>query len=200
MNKRTCFQCQVALPEGAHGSRKYCSDVCKSWAAWLGPGMSKHCGDCGEPMLASRTSKQAGGRCAKCSVHGHGGYKLGCRCGVCREAKNKTQRDFGRRRFEASGEWPRGRWIKTDDRAALYERDGWTCLICGLPTSREWSMGDPAAPTLDHIKPRSAGGTHDPLNLRTTHALCNAIRTDREDMPDKEVARLALARVAEPVA
>lgn len=115
--------------------------------------------------------------------HGWGGYSRGCRCDICREAKNAAQRKFSRRRFEETGQWPRGRWIREADRLALYERDGWTCQICGEPVNRTPWANDPRDATLDHIIPRSKGGTHDPENLRTACHLCNASRGDREEVP-----------------
>lgn len=172
------------------------------------PSMSLTCRICNLPMQKSRTSKPQGEAAhnhCRAGVawrphgvsggHGHGGYKRGCRCEVCREAKNSTQRRFGRRRLAETGEWPRGRWIKTADRLAIYERDSWTCQICDLPTMTEWVNGNHASPTLDHIIPQSHGGSHSPENLRTAHALCNAIRTDRTEMTNDEIAALARGRL-----
>jgi len=67
-------------------------------------------------------------------------------------------------------------------RLAVYERDGWTCQLCGDPTSREYISGDPFSPTLDHILPRSLGGGDDESNLRLTHAICNSLRRDQSEV------------------
>lgn len=61
----------------------------------------------------------------------------------------------------------------------VHERDQWICQLCGTPTLREWVKGDLRSPTLDHIMPRSLGGSDDIGNLRTAHWLCNAIRGDQ---------------------
>lgn len=58
----------------------------------------------------------------------------------------------------------------------IHERDHWTCWLCGTPTSPEWTALDPLAPTLDHLIPRVHGGTDDPDNLGTAHAICNSRR------------------------
>jgi hypothetical protein len=63
--------------------------------------------------------------------------------------------------------------------AMIHERDNWTCWLCDQPTSRNYSSTDPDAPTLDHLVPRSLGGTNEPNNLATAHALCNATRGAR---------------------
>lgn len=80
-------------------------------------------------------------------------------------------------------------------RRRLYERDGWTCQICAEPTSREYVMGDPWSPTLDHIEPQSYAliPDHSDSNLRTAHAFCNTYRSDGA-LTDEEVRSLALAR------
>ncbi|WP_230671022.1 HNH endonuclease [Rathayibacter sp. Leaf248] len=63
--------------------------------------------------------------------------------------------------------------------AAIHDRDAYTCWLCGTPTSPTWTVGDPLAPTLDHLIPQAHGGTDDPDNLGTAHAICNARRGDR---------------------
>lgn len=163
MNNRTCRVCGDAFT-AANPRKVYCSTRCK---------------DRGKP-----SAKWQGRENAPKGGHGAGGYERGCRCAVCREVKNATQRKFSRTRFEATGEWPRGRWIKTADRLALYERDGWTCQICGESVNRTPWANDPKDATLDHIVPRSKGGSHDAENLRTACQLCNALRGDREEAAD----------------
>ena len=71
------------------------------------------------------------------------------------------------------------RWRK--HALAVHERDQWTCLLCGTPTLREWVKGDMRSPTLDHIMPRSLGGSDDIGNLRTAHWLCNSIRGNQAE-------------------
>ncbi len=60
----------------------------------------------------------------------------------------------------------------------LSERDGDRCGICrrridlALPSGPK---GHPSGlgPSVDHIEPRSKGGSDDPANLRLTHWRCN---------------------------
>lgn len=54
-------------------------------------------------------------------------------------------------------------------RLVILERDGGICGICGLP----------GADTVDHVRPRSQGGSNHPGNLRAAHAQCNYGRRDR---------------------
>jgi 5-methylcytosine-specific restriction enzyme A len=51
-------------------------------------------------------------------------------------------------------------------RLRILRRDQWLCRLCG-----SW------ANTVDHITPRSAGGTDDDWNLRTLCGACHRRRT-----------------------
>ena len=97
---------------------------------------------------------------------------------LCRELDRK---DRGAELFRG--------WISKAERVAIYERDAYTCMLCNEPVDlsadpqrSDWS------PTLDHIIPRSKGGTHDADNLRTAHRWCNSIRGDRDDAELFELA------------
>ncbi|ACV09799.1 HNH endonuclease [Jonesia denitrificans DSM 20603] len=70
-------------------------------------------------------------------------------------------------------------WIRDGIRKAIYERDGYVCWICNklCDTSVDPQTHNDA-PTLDHIIPRSKGGTHEESNLKTAHRICNSLRGD----------------------
>jgi len=65
-------------------------------------------------------------------------------------------------------------------RLAVYERDGWTCQLCGEPVDRAAHYLDPLSPTLDHIECRAwvLVPDHRPENLRLAHRICNSLRGD----------------------
>ena len=60
--------------------------------------------------------------------------------------------------------------------AEIGERDLWRCGICLDPVNRQFHMPDPRAPSMDHIKALSLGGTHTRDNVRVTHLFCNMDR------------------------
>lgn len=69
----------------------------------------------------------------------------------------------------------------------LDERDNNTCYLCGGQTdwndyrvdgSGNFVAGD-MYPSMDHVIPLVAGGTHTHGNLRIAHRLCNALKGDR---------------------
>jgi len=73
-------------------------------------------------------------------------------------------------------------WITKAERERIYRRDNWQCQICNEPVIKnyDWSKGyNPKGPSLDHITPRSHGGTDEPSNLRLAHHHCNTLRGNK---------------------
>ena len=56
----------------------------------------------------------------------------------------------------------------------VYERDKWTCHICGGKVRRKarWKR-DPEMASLDHLVPLSLGGKHSYANVACSHLRCN---------------------------
>jgi 5-methylcytosine-specific restriction endonuclease McrA len=79
----------------------------------------------------------------------------------------KSRKDAMRRsRIEAAGE--------SVDPKAVFERDHWTCGICHKPIDQQpidWWRSE--SPTIDHIVPLAAGGSHTASNLQAAHRRCN---------------------------
>lgn len=65
-----------------------------------------------------------------------------------------------------------GCWIRKEKRLALYIRDSVRCLYCGA----DLRHAAPADITLDHLLPRSAGGSNVATNLATACRSCNSSR------------------------
>lgn len=63
-------------------------------------------------------------------------------------------------------------------RIAIYERDGWICQLCLEPVSPDSPPSDIWAATLDHIIPRSHGGSDEEDNLQLAHRWCNSVKGD----------------------
>lgn len=64
-------------------------------------------------------------------------------------------------------------WISQVSRLAIYLRDGLACVYC------QASVEGGARLTLDHLRPRIAGGTNEARNLVTACVSCNSARCDR---------------------
>lgn len=61
----------------------------------------------------------------------------------------------------------------------VFARDNHLCHLCWLPADPTQVVPHPDAPTLDHVVPRSRGGSDDPSNLRCAHFRCNCLRGDQ---------------------
>jgi hypothetical protein len=55
-------------------------------------------------------------------------------------------------------------------------RDGWTCWLCGGEVDPDAPLDSPARGTVDHLVPRSRGGSSELANLRLAHRRCNVRR------------------------
>jgi 5-methylcytosine-specific restriction endonuclease McrA len=87
---------------------------------------------------------------------------------VCSLSRSRRQRNPNTGR-------PLGQWIRADKRLAIYLRDRFLCLYC----CRDLHDADPADVTLDHVRPRSGGGSNGEGNLITACRSCNCARQDR---------------------
>lgn len=141
-----------------------------------------NCVHCGKPTGWARSDPGGDGAShPRCRPLEHGTRKMyreaRCRCDLCR----RWSSDSAARHAARHGKWA----IPSEDRLALYERDGWTCQLCTEPIDREAHHLQPWAATLDHIVPRSRGGSDDPTNLRTAHRWCNNVRNDTRSYDDE---------------
>lgn len=70
---------------------------------------------------------------------------------------------------------PVGQWITPAKRLAIYVRDNFVCLYCGT----DLRSYKPANVTLDHVVPRSRGGSNRENNLVTACRSCNSARGNK---------------------
>lgn len=62
-------------------------------------------------------------------------------------------------------------------REEIFERDRWTCQLCGEPVERGPDASRDRRASLDHIVPLARGGTHTRENVQCTHWICNSRKT-----------------------
>lgn len=59
------------------------------------------------------------------------------------------------------------------DKHTIFERDDWTCKLCGNPVKEGMAWPHPMSPSLDHVVPVIRGGTNEMTNLQLAHLVCN---------------------------
>ena len=117
--------------------------------------------------------------CTHCGTH-YDGHPLSRYCST--RCADRAALDRGTSRST--------QWITAARRAAIYQRDGFTCYLCGceLDTNKANVLA-PNAATLDHVIPRAKGGSDDSANLRACCRACNSAKSDH----DLETFKLKLA-------
>lgn len=130
----------------------------------------------GNPIIRRRTKPCV---CEHCGISFMGlSFKPGRYCSTkcAKFAQGWDGSDGGKRdRF----------YVSASVRLAIYEGANWACQICSSPTRPNEDHLHPRYPTLDHILPRSLGGSDEVNNLRLACRQCNVTRGANVDwMPE----------------
>lgn len=85
----------------------------------------------------------------------------------------KTRPHIGR--DNAAGRRVRLRGVERESftKQQIFDRDKWTCQLCGKRISRRHVWPHPFSPTIDHIIPLADKGPHTRANVQAAHARCN---------------------------
>lgn len=180
--ERTCEQCGAEFLARTDHAGRFCSSACV--------GLSQRAADGKRARRRSKRRRQAEAILAKAAAGTTGSGRVWVQgaCLVCDEqflSPGLASR-YCSRECRSVARSSRS-WISFEDRRAIYVRDAWTCQICREPTSRRYSASDPWSPTLDHVVPRSRGGSDDPTNLRLSHLWCNSVRGDLSHYTDADL-------------
>lgn len=167
-----CKACSGAFswfrPAGQRGRNAgFCSEACRS-AESDREKRTVPCPTCAKPFRPRRVS-QAQSAQQFCSI--------ACRRYPAAKVYETTkERDFAasyRRRARK-----RGGGYERFGREEVFERDGWTCKLCGEPVDRT-GKDKHLRPALDHIVPLARGGQHSRSNTQCTHWVCNSRKAHR---------------------
>lgn len=205
-----CAQCGEDTPKTSP-RKKFCSQRCKDQGKPSAQGLT--CCVCGKRMAKGATSRPQGearhNRCTPLPSKATGHPKT-CKCEHCKtiiSAYSIAYREWysaqhgvnpstpARRKRRQEGVYQYSEGVPGTVRARVYERDGGTCQICGYPTEQGGGSNSDTYPSVDHITPRSQGGTHTIDNLRTVHRRCNSLRADNK-RTDADVRAIVLGLTA----
>lgn len=96
-------------------------------------------------------------------------------CRTCRYANDRKHK-FSKHRDRARRY---GVTYVEFNKNVVFERDGWTCRLCGVAVLKVWDVNDPTSAELDHIIPISKGGPHTIENTQCLCRSCNGLKHDR---------------------
>ena len=152
-----CAFCGKTFQKTPSDNRQSCGPVCASGLRGMAmtgkklrPYVRKihtyQCLDCGVDVQALRPARCHHCRRTACGSKNH-----------CQRAKRKgAPRDY------------------SITNTKVFQRDGWTCQLCGCPTPKELKGSHlPNAPEMDHIIPIALGGGHTWGNVQCTCRQCN---------------------------
>ena len=110
--------------------------------------------------------------CDSCYLKLPGGRKP---CPRCKSIIHIKQRECARHMLEAKGGVTRRtrETIPNSVRRKVYERDSYTCLLCGLSGKGKTHSEKIKGFEIDHIKPNAAGGDSQIENLQVLCRKCN---------------------------
>ncbi|UYE95861.1 hypothetical protein KNLIENLN_00049 [Sinorhizobium phage NV1.1.1] len=158
-----CSQCGGRFSSG-YISSAYCSAECRRL----------------QYVVANDNLDRAPRQCADCGVSFSPEYGSKRRKFCSKECGDRHSRRALRKKERAR---LRGVKVETVDPIKVFDRDKWTCRICGVKTPRSLrGTYDPRAPELDHVMPLSLGGAHSYLNTQCACRKCNAAKSDTPPM------------------
>ncbi len=112
------------------------------------------CRTCGDSFTAMRAASYMAHYCSK----------------TCNAKQARTERRARKQKA----------WVEEVWRSVVFERDNWTCQLCGDPVDKSIKWPDTQCASLDHIIPLANGGDHSYENTQLAHFLCNSLKGDRE--------------------
>lgn len=140
------------------------------------------CNDCGAAYVARRQAQVRCCECACATKQRRAPSDKACAwCGTtfrglshvrfcgqaCRRACNKKREKALRRKRESAA-------CEDVNPYAVFDRDGWRCMMCGKATPKERRGTNYAnAPELDHVVPLALGGSHTYANVQCACRSCN---------------------------
>jgi hypothetical protein len=158
---KSCLKCGKEFKTN-FGNQKYCGYECAGRIRRLAT-----CKNCNKEFAHTRTDT-AGLFCSrKCTFeYQHNG--AGVNLKISTADKKKVNNESAMRRARRMGVT-----YELVDIIKVFERDRWTCALCGEPINKRLIFPHPMSPSLDHIVPLKRLGSHTYNNVQASHLRCN---------------------------
>lgn len=173
IRKATCRKCGIEFRPKNSRYTQYCSRACSfaDISAWFRASAAK-----------SDRSKVSFNKCLSCGKTYTKTTKTQRACADCTTLL--IGRDVRRMRrankYHVTRAKRAGVHFEYFDQRVIFERDNWTCRICGVATPIEKrGTYDDDAPELDHIVAISSGGPHTIANSQCACRRCNRHKSNR---------------------
>lgn len=131
------------------------------------------CPNCRDTAKACRVFITECSACSKLFTSRYTRRTCSPACGEAAQSLAKREAKLKRRAIK------RDAFVSNVSPRMVFERDGWKCHLCGRKIDRKAQVPSPKAATVDHVIPLAAGGTHEPLNCRAAHFICNSTKGSR---------------------
>jgi hypothetical protein len=129
------------------------------------------------PVTHIRTANRL--TCGSCRVCGSQFVSFHADVTCSSECYDARQRELRHEAGQRRRALKRDAFVAPVYRKKVFELDGYRCHICNKMTKKTATVPHPKAPTIDHIVPLEKGRTHEPINCRTAHFMCNSTKGDR---------------------
>jgi 5-methylcytosine-specific restriction endonuclease McrA len=102
-----------------------------------------------------------------------------CTSPECRRVHHNTSKVQWQRDTEKGKAWKKRHARNRRRTTRIGNRDGWVCHLCRKRVDKRLPWPDPMCATVDHLIPRSCGGSDEAVNLALAHFKCNMDKSDR---------------------
>ena len=163
--KKVCKVCR-SLFDGFNARLVFCSEICE-WLDGLTIRKVKPCEECG--LMGLWKQKFCNAKCQKISYNRSDNYVRHRRIGA--------SRGHIKRRIRLASQF-----IEEVDRFVMAQRDNWICHICLGQIDQTLKYPNRYALSVDHVIPLSKGGSHGYDNCKSSHWICNVLKSDKVDI------------------
>jgi endogenous inhibitor of DNA gyrase (YacG/DUF329 family) len=147
IREQTCKTCGKAFRKRSNRDNPFCSEYCYNNCLQI-------CKHCGKEFIGKHRTVYCSDECQTIDWRSRNPHK---------------GREYAHRRKARL----RMAFVSKVNPLEIFERDKWTCQICGKKVNKKLKYPHPKCATIDHIIPLSKGGTHEPKNVQLAHFVCN---------------------------